>query len=208
MLARRASKSRPALGLVTMRSRTVQPARRSRVRVGKHRHVPDARGSAHDPRRVSSASASPRRSARTHSSRRRSRPSPANTIRSPSTSTKQRRKERLRRLCASGWHTAATWMKCNLAAAMDVHAQRWAGPGPRPEFGPSPGFSNLKWLKPVYAGETVTFTRTCFSHRRWPPAGLAAAHHSCRRLRFNRRQGDRIRQRGAGEGRVNSDSRR
>jgi len=66
-------------------------------------------------------------------------------------------------LCASGWHTAATWMKYNLQARMD--AEGWTGPGPVPEFGPSPGFKNLKWLKPVYAGETVTFTRTALSHR-------------------------------------------
>jgi acyl dehydratase len=66
-------------------------------------------------------------------------------------------------LCASGWHTAATWMKYNLEARMD--AGGWAGTGPAPEFGPSPGFKNLKWLKPVYAGETVTFTRTAISHR-------------------------------------------
>ncbi|MGX7874307.1 MaoC family dehydratase [Mesorhizobium sp. ORM6] len=66
-------------------------------------------------------------------------------------------------LCASGWHTAATWMKYNLQARMD--AEGWTGPGPAPEFGPSPGFKNLKWLKPVYAGETVTFTRTAVSHR-------------------------------------------
>ena len=66
-------------------------------------------------------------------------------------------------LCASGWHTAATWMKYNLQARMD--AEGWTGPGSVPEFGPSPGFKNLKWLKPVYAGETVTFTRTALSHR-------------------------------------------
>jgi acyl dehydratase len=67
------------------------------------------------------------------------------------------------RLCASGWHTAAAWMKCNLATRSgSVH---WAGPGPEPAFGPSPGFSNLKWLKPVYAGETVSYTRTALAHR-------------------------------------------
>jgi acyl dehydratase len=65
------------------------------------------------------------------------------------------------RLCASGWHTAATWMKYNLA----TEGNHWTGPGPRPEFGPSPGFRNLKWLKPVYAGETITFTRRGLSHR-------------------------------------------
>jgi acyl dehydratase len=66
-------------------------------------------------------------------------------------------------LCASGWHTAAVWMKCNLEAGMD--GAGWDGPGPRPEFGPSPGFKNLKWLKPVYAGETVSYTRTVLGHR-------------------------------------------
>ena len=68
-------------------------------------------------------------------------------------------------LCASGWHTAAAWMKYNLLTGMETEGRRWRGPGPRPEFGPSPGFKNLKWLKPVYAGETVTFTRTGIAHR-------------------------------------------
>ena len=67
------------------------------------------------------------------------------------------------RLCASGWHTASMWMKYNLSVRED--AAEWNGPGPRPEFGPSPGFRNLKWLKPVYAGETITFTRRAVSHR-------------------------------------------
>ena len=73
------------------------------------------------------------------------------------------RKSLLGGLCASGWHTAATWMKYPLAAGMNLAG--WSGPGPTPEFGPSPGFRNLKWLKPVHAGETVRFTRTCLAHR-------------------------------------------
>lgn len=68
------------------------------------------------------------------------------------------------RLCASGWHTTATWMRYNLEQQALADG-KWDGPGPKPEFGPSPGFKNLKWLKPVYAGETVTFTRTGLSHR-------------------------------------------
>lgn len=64
-------------------------------------------------------------------------------------------------LCASGWHTAATWMKYNLTN----RGPAWTGEGPAPEFGPSPGFKNLKWPKPVYAGETVTFTRLVIDHR-------------------------------------------
>lgn len=68
-------------------------------------------------------------------------------------------------LCASGWHTASMWMKYNLAKRQDAEPHRWTGPGPAPVFGPSPGFRNLKWLKPVRAGETITFTRTALSHR-------------------------------------------
>ncbi|RUW98226.1 MaoC family dehydratase [Mesorhizobium sp. M8A.F.Ca.ET.173.01.1.1] len=71
------------------------------------------------------------------------------------------RKSVLGGLCASGWHTAATWMKLNLETRLD--AEGWDGPVP--EFGPSPGFKNLKWLKPVHAGQTITFARTALSHR-------------------------------------------
>lgn len=69
------------------------------------------------------------------------------------------------RLCASGWHTCAMWMKYNLERREDAGSGRWEGPGLQPSFGPSPGFQNLKWLKPVYAGETVTFTRRALAHR-------------------------------------------
>lgn len=69
------------------------------------------------------------------------------------------------RLCASGWHTASMWMRYNVLARDGADEPSWDGPGPEPEFGPSPGFRDLKWLKPVYAGETVTFTRTALAHR-------------------------------------------
>lgn len=69
------------------------------------------------------------------------------------------------RLCASGWHTASTWMKYNLLHREDVGETPWDGPGPQPQFGPSPGFEKLRWLKPVYVGETVTFTRRATGHR-------------------------------------------
>ena len=69
------------------------------------------------------------------------------------------------RLCASGWHTASTWMKYNLKHREDLGDTPWDGPGPRPEFGPSPGFEKLRWLKPVYVDETITFTRRAIRHR-------------------------------------------
>ncbi len=69
------------------------------------------------------------------------------------------------RLCASGWHTAAMWMRYNLEKRPDMLGRVWDGPGPQPIFGPSPGFTDLKWLKPVYAGDTITFTRMAVDHR-------------------------------------------
>jgi acyl dehydratase len=61
-------------------------------------------------------------------------------------------------LCASGWHTTAACMRLivdyhkRLAAEMLARGERPA------KIGPSPGFKNMKWLKPVYAGETVAFS--------------------------------------------------
>lgn len=71
----------------------------------------------------------------------------------------------LGRLCASGWHTCAMWMKYNLAYQESRPSGEWTGSGRKPEFRPSPGFTDLKWLKPVFAGETITFTRTVTGHR-------------------------------------------
>jgi acyl dehydratase len=60
-------------------------------------------------------------------------------------------------LCASGWHISAAMMKCNVATIeRQAKAVIEAG-GTPPKIGPSPGFKNLKWLKPVYAGDTVTY---------------------------------------------------
>lgn len=70
------------------------------------------------------------------------------------------------RLCASGWHTAAVWMRLNVDAGMMADAGKWTGGGDPPEVGPSPGITNLRWLKPVYSGETIHFNRKAVSHRK------------------------------------------
>jgi acyl dehydratase len=68
-------------------------------------------------------------------------------------------------LCASGWHTAAAWMKCYVEFN-DRHRRERAQLRERlPEIGPSPGFENLKWLKPVYVGDTVTYFSSMTSKR-------------------------------------------
>jgi acyl dehydratase len=68
-------------------------------------------------------------------------------------------------LCASGWHTASIWMKQMVGYRGRIRAYALAH-GARPaKLGPSPGFTNLKWLKPVYAGDTVTYRSTVTSKR-------------------------------------------
>lgn len=67
-------------------------------------------------------------------------------------------------LCASGWQTAATWMKYNVRMGQ-LGGKPWEGDGPAPTVGASPGIKNLKWLKPVFAGETITYTRKVTGHR-------------------------------------------
>jgi acyl dehydratase len=63
-------------------------------------------------------------------------------------------------LCASGWHTAAIWMKLVVEHHMRS-AQEAINTGRRPaRLGPSPGFRDLKWLRPVYAGDVLCYTST------------------------------------------------
>lgn len=61
-------------------------------------------------------------------------------------------------LCASGWHVCAAAMKCNVANIFSQNEAIRAAGGTPPRLGPSPGIRNLKWLKPVFAGDTVTYS--------------------------------------------------
>jgi len=68
-------------------------------------------------------------------------------------------------LSASGWHTAAAWMKCYVAANQAAEA-RMRGEGREPGLlGPSPGFNNLRWLKPVTPGDTISYRATVTGKR-------------------------------------------
>lgn len=61
-------------------------------------------------------------------------------------------------LCASGWHTGAAGMRMIVDANKRDYDAAIAH-GEKPVlFGPSPGFNNLKWLKPVYAGDTIAYS--------------------------------------------------
>ena len=81
-------------------------------------------------------------------------------------------------LCASGWHTLAVMMRLTVRAADGQGGEPEAGtagdrapdsraPGGQasPQLGPSPGFDELKWLRPVYAGDTISFATEVIEKR-------------------------------------------
>jgi acyl dehydratase len=60
-------------------------------------------------------------------------------------------------LCASGWHTAVVWMRLMVDHRRgQIEAARARGE-PVAAIGPALGFRDLKWLKPVYAGDTIAY---------------------------------------------------
>lgn len=61
-------------------------------------------------------------------------------------------------LCASGWHTGAACMRKIVDFNKAQHEAAIARGEKPPRGGPSPGFKNLKWLKPVYAGDIITYS--------------------------------------------------
>jgi acyl dehydratase len=64
-------------------------------------------------------------------------------------------------IIASGWHTASIWMKLVIAHRERILAQYpdlKARPGQA--AGVSPGFLDLRWLKPVRPGDTLTYATT------------------------------------------------
>ena len=68
-------------------------------------------------------------------------------------------------LIASGWHTGSAWMS-RLVERRTRQREAALARGERPvNFGPSPGFRDLKWLKPVHAGDTLTFRTTVVDKR-------------------------------------------
>jgi acyl dehydratase len=68
-------------------------------------------------------------------------------------------------LCASGWHTVVICMRLRMdQMRLEVEAQRARGE-PVAQLGPSPGFRQLQWRKPVYAGDTITYASEVLESR-------------------------------------------
>jgi acyl dehydratase len=68
-------------------------------------------------------------------------------------------------LCASGWHTASIWMRMMVDHEVRDNAAKRARGEPVATLGPSPGFRELKWLKPVYVGDTLTYATEVLEKR-------------------------------------------
>jgi acyl dehydratase len=60
-------------------------------------------------------------------------------------------------LCASGWHTAAIWMRLTILHRDREKEELMRRGAAVPPFGPSPGFRELRWLRPVHAGDTISY---------------------------------------------------
>ena len=76
-------------------------------------------------------------------------------------------------LAASGWHVGSVCMKL-LVTSGQRQMQEAAARGEKiAVWGPSPGFRDLRWLKPVLAGDTIAYAsevaakRTSSSRPEW-----------------------------------------
>ncbi|WP_181707340.1 MaoC family dehydratase [Chthonobacter rhizosphaerae] len=59
-------------------------------------------------------------------------------------------------LCASGWHTAAAWMRLTVDHARATGTLA----------GISPGIDEILWKRPVYVGDTIRYSNTVRTRRR------------------------------------------
>jgi acyl dehydratase len=60
-------------------------------------------------------------------------------------------------LCASGWHTSSIFIRQIITNRQFARTAAPEGSERRPVYGPSPGFRDLNWPKPVYVGDTIEF---------------------------------------------------
>jgi len=68
-------------------------------------------------------------------------------------------------LCASGWHTALAWMRLMVDYRRRMDEAMRARGEPIAGIGPALGFRELKWLKPVYVGDTIEYKSEVIEQR-------------------------------------------
>ena len=68
-------------------------------------------------------------------------------------------------LAASGWHVGSVCMKLLVADGQTQAREAAARGEPVAIWGPSPGFRELRWIKPVLAGDTISFSSVVETRR-------------------------------------------
>ena len=68
-------------------------------------------------------------------------------------------------LAASGWHVASVCMKLLVEDGQRAKAEAEARGEVPAVGGPSPGFRDLRWIRPVLAGDTLTYSSEILSAR-------------------------------------------
>lgn len=68
-------------------------------------------------------------------------------------------------LAASGWHVGSVCMKMLVADAQRQMKEALARGEKVAVWGPSPGFRDLRWIRPVIAGDTIAFSTAIESKR-------------------------------------------
>jgi acyl dehydratase len=84
-------------------------------------------------------------------------------------------------LAASGWHVGSVCMKLLVADGQRLAREAAARGEKLAIWGPSPGFRELKWTKPVLAGDTISFASEVVSMRtseKRPQWGILEARNS------------------------------
>jgi acyl dehydratase len=84
-------------------------------------------------------------------------------------------------LAASGWHVGSVCMKLLVADGQRQMKEAAARGEPVAVWGPSPGFRELRWIRPVLAGDTISFSSVVESKRiseKRPEWGILQARNS------------------------------
>lgn len=75
------------------------------------------------------------------------------------------------KLSASGWHTASKYMRLYIDTRERIRAENLARGLPPATNGPSPGFNDLNWFRPVFVDDTIAYETTVTRKRLSSRAG-------------------------------------
>ena len=68
-------------------------------------------------------------------------------------------------LAASGWHTGGAYMRCFVETRDRIRAEALARGEDSSAGRPSPGLTDLRWTRPVFAGDVISFETTITGKR-------------------------------------------